>query len=604
MENQLAVIEPSHNSLVNVNRSALIEGKASGILSEYIRNPDSRSNGLFINTIAFTKQSDLAWDIGEIIGADRILNPSYGKSYLVARNKLSIEGKLTEVLTLLISNEGAKQYKQIKTSLFSDLNIDSVRNVEIVNVLCADELISSLSDYTGSQAQAGNDDEGRRFKEICHEIMIAQPSCSDIHFEVSNIPGETKIRIRVDGDLQIDKEYPYELLHQTVDVAYNVIGGDKTSGSTIQGNSLNWFKPQTGKFIYSFENSTIEMRVEFAPRATEKGGDLVCRITSGLKETTVRPLNDTGYHPIQLGMIKSLASMKQGNLLLSGVTGSGKSQSLYSIFDYLLDKFQGSRKFVTVENPIEMNLKGVSQVNLEDNSDSSDKKSNSLDGQFERVAQCFMRLDPDIMGTGEVRCYYSAKFAVEAARTGHLCLSTIHTASAHDVPGRLDGFGISRAVYQSASALSIIIAQSLLRTTCPHCSKTYDQLPDDSKVVFKTLQKLSTLQLVHHLPKIRFPNPGGCKHCKFSDDGRIGRTPVAEVLVPDKTIRSLWCKGDDIEAKAHWYRTGGFTKLEHSIYKMFQGLLDPEIIESEVDLLENSANIRKELGVELYDPML
>ncbi|KAB0482464.1 hypothetical protein F7Q91_03380 [Vibrio chagasii] len=604
MNTQVSVLDNSNTKLVPLNGSDLIETNQNGSLSAYINSPDERPFGIYINATAFTKKSDLTWDIGEIIGSEKILNPAYGKTYLVARNKLSIDGTISEVITLLISSEGAKQYQQIKTSLFSDLSIDSVKGVNLVNVLCVNELICSLSEYTGSKAYAGNDDEGRVFKEISSEIMKLYPSCSDIHFEVSDIPGETKVRIREDGDLKIFKEYPFDFLYETVDIAYNVIGGDKANGSTIQGNNLNWNKPQTGKFIYSFGQSTIEMRVEFAPRTTERGGDLVCRITSGLKETTVRPLADTGYHPRQLRMIKSLSSMKQGNVLLSGVTGSGKTQSLYSIFDYLLDKYAGTRKFVTAENPIEMNLKGVSQVNLEDNSDSSDKRSNTLDGQFDRIAQCFMRLDPDIMGTGEVRCHDSAKFSIEAARTGHLCLSTIHTASAHDVPGRLDGFSIPRAVYQSPSALSIVIAQSLLRTICIHCSKTADELPDDSQLVYKTLKKLSALELVEFLPKIRFPTTGGCEKCDYSPDGRKGRTPVAEVLVPDKTIRAYWCDGEDMKAKAHWYETGGFTKLEHALYKMFLGQLDPEIIESEVDLLENSAHLRKELGVALFNPML
>ncbi|MDF5468831.1 ATPase, T2SS/T4P/T4SS family, partial [Vibrio parahaemolyticus] len=174
---------------------------------------------------------------------------------------------------------------------------------------------------------------------------------------------------------------------------------------------------------------------------------------------------------------KKHSSKKQGNILFAGVTGSGKTQSMYSVIDYLQDLYKSTRKFVTAENPIEMNLEGVSQVNLEDNSSASDNEMNTLTKQFERISESFMRLDPDIMGTGEIRCYNSAKFAIESARTGHVCFSTIHAASSCDVPGRLDGFGVARSVYQSSNTLTVIIAQSLVRTVCPSCSRSYDELP-------------------------------------------------------------------------------------------------------------------------------
>ncbi|HCG6523298.1 Flp pilus assembly complex ATPase component TadA [Vibrio parahaemolyticus] len=581
----------------------ILSDSISGDLIKYFGSRSSSSSHFF-NDLTYDTREQLPWALGGIIDKDKVAHPAYGKKFLISDGHIQGVEEGYNYLTVLMTEDFSKSITQVRATIRDDLGYTDHTHTKVINLKCSEDLILLLADviFMGSEENQSKDDEGRSFKAITASVLESHPATSDIHFEVSNIPGNTLVRIRVDGDLIDFKEYTYDRLYETVDVAYNIIGGDEASGSSIQGNNLSWKEPQSGKFIYTYNDTQIEMRVEFAPRETEGGGDLVCRITSKGEKSSIRKLDKAGYHPVQTLLIKKHSSKKQGNILFAGVTGSGKTQSMYSVIDYLQDLYKSTRKFVTAENPIEMNLEGVSQVNLEDNSSASDNEMNTLTKQFERISESFMRLDPDIMGTGEIRCYNSAKFAIESARTGHVCFSTIHAASSCDVPGRLDGFGVARSVYQSSNTLTVIIAQSLVRTVCPSCSRSYDELPNNSPLVYSLIQSLSSLELLEYLPNIRFAKQGGCEECNYSVDGRVGRTPVAEVLAPDQTIRNLWAKNEDDLAKAHWLNTGGFTKLEHAIYKMCKGILDPEMIEREIDQLAVSRLVREELNVSLYHP--
>ena len=603
MEIQNSALVPVHSTnheLVTTGSSTLIHINNQHILARYLDSENS--SGFFINSYPYTKRSDLEWDIGRVLSKEKMTHPLYGKDYVVASSNLEFSDKKKQVHTILMISELKTQFTNIRTSLINDLNLQNIAELNLVKVQCTRELIHAFADHTLNMSLQAKQDEGTAFKSICKEIMELHPACSDIHFEISAIPGETRIRIRVDGELQTFGEYNYEYLFETVEVAYNVIGGDTDSGSSIEGNNLNWNEPRTAKFVYNEDNHTIEYRVEFLPRTTEKGGDLICRITAGLTGAKIRPIDETGYHPEQTKLIKRKSAEAQGNVMLAGVTGSGKSQTMYSIYDYLQDMSQGTRKFIVVENPVEMSLKGITQINLEDNTTAHNNESNSLEKKFKRVLEGNLRADPDVMGAGEIRCKNSATFSMEASKTGHLCISTIHASGVFEVPGRIDSWGIPRTVYLNSSSLSLVIAQSLVRTVCPYCSKKYHEMPPDSAQVYSLVEKLAELELLEYLKDIRFALKGGCEHCDHSVDGRKGRTPVAEVLAPDAKIRSLWVQSKDNEANAYWYMNGGFTKLEHAIYKMCQGELDPVIIEDAVGDLRTSKTKRDELSVPLYHP--
>lgn len=598
--NSLFPVQRSERSLVTTGNSDLVHISNQHILARYLN--DAKNATFFINDQPYTKRSDLQWNIGDVLPQHKMTNPLYGKKYVIASSKLTFNDQEKSVYTVLMTSDLRTHFPSIKTSLISDMGLTNRASLNLVKVQCTEELIHAFADHTTETESLAKDDEGRAFKEICKKIMTQYPSCSDIHFEVSCIPGASLIRIRVDGNLQVFAEYQYDFLYQTVDVAYNIIGGDRSAGSSIEGNNLNWNEPRTAKFVYIEDVNRVEFRVEFLPRTVEKGGDLCCRISAGLNGAKVRPIKDTGYHPAALKLIKKKSAMKQGNILLAGITGSGKSQSMYSIYDYLKDLYQGTRKFIVVENPVEMNLEGITQINLEDNTTAHDNERNSIETKFRRVLEANLRSDPDVMGAGEVRCKNSATFSMEASKTGHLCLSTIHAGGVFEVPGRIDSWGIPRSVYLNPSSLTLIIAQSLLRQVCPCCSKTYDELPSDSPEVYSLIESLADLELLEYLKDVRFATNGGCEHCNYSSDGRFGRTPVAEALAPDATIRKLWVQSKDNEAHAYWYNNGGFTKLEHAIYKMCRGELDPVIIESEIDELVESKRLRVELGVSLYHP--
>jgi len=271
--------------------------------------------------------------------------------------------------------------------------------------------------------------------------LIAQASdarASDIHIEPG--PRETKVKFRIDGVLQEREQLGRAQMLSAVSRVKIL----------AQLDIAERRRPQDGRFTFPVAGQPVDLRVSTIP--TEYGESVVIRL---LDQSTVSlDFEELGFSKESRNALQRLIAKPNGIVLVTGPTGSGKTTTLYTMLDQLAD---GKRKILTIEDPIEQRLGGVSQT-----------QANPVIGlTFAAALKSFLRHDPDVIMVGEIRDIETARMAVQAALTGHLVISTLHTNDATSSITRLIDMGIED--YLIASTLNGVIAQRLVRRLCPAC---------------------------------------------------------------------------------------------------------------------------------------
>lgn len=333
---------------------------------------------------------------------------------------------------------------------------------------------------------------------------------SDIHVE----PGERdlRIRFRIDG-----------VLHEVMSTPRSVSGAVVSRLKIMAELDIAERRvPQDGRVSLRVSGRPIDLRVATLPSIY--GEKVVIRILD--KDDAILELGELGFLPYSLGRFEQSYTKPYGTILVTGPTGSGKTTTLYSTLNILND---ASMNIITVEDPVEYRLPGVTQVQV-------NRKAGL---QFANVLKAILRSDPDIVLVGEVRDGETAKIAVEAALTGHLVLTTLHTNDASSSIGRLVDMGVEP--YLVASALDSILAQRLARRICDRCKAP----------------KQATGDLVRQMGfdpdegPVTIYDAVGCKYC--SDTGYRGRISLNEVLLVSEEIQRLSVErrpSDEIKAVA------------------------------------------------------
>lgn len=347
---------------------------------------------------------------------------------------------------------------------------------------------------------------------------------SDIHIE----PQETKmiIRFRVDGKLVKYMETGKELA-PSVTSRIKFISGMNIAEKRI---------PQDGRLHYNVQNQKIDMRVSSLPSVY--GEKIVIRITTALGLKLDKA--SIGFLPENLEKFDQLLTSNRGIILLSGATGSGKSTTLYAALQGLNNE---SVNIVTVENPVEMVIPGITQVDINDKAGLS----------FASVLRSILRQDPDVIMIGEIRDQETADIAARAAITGHLVLSTIHTYNAASSVVRLIDMGVEP--YMVSSSMLGVIAQKLVRRLCPDCKIPYTASEDELRVIGLPLTEKVTLY-----------KPGTCQNC--NNLGYKGRIAVHEVMPVTSAIKNAIHAGkttDEIDTIA---RGEGMLSLRDNLKKL------------------------------------
>lgn len=399
------------------------------------------------------------------------------------------------------------------------------------------ETIEQMMGDAPPQARPGTlvtrlDDPGAEasISRFLNQILLEayQSRATDIHIEPYE--DELKIRYRIDGVLH-KAAIPADIKHFKDAIVTRI----KVLADL---NIAERRTPHDGRFRVRAENIDLDLRVSFLP--THFGESLVLRI---LNTSTLYNFDELGLRPDEKKILAGLVQNPWGIVFLTGPTGSGKTTTLYSCLSRINTE---DYKIVTIEDPVEYQLKGVTQIQV----------NPAVGLTFAKGLRSILRHDPDIMMIGEVRDTETAEIAIQIALTGHLVFSTLHTNDAASGVARLMDMGVEP--YLITSTVECFIAQRLVRTICPHCklfSGRPFQFPGEKEYT-----------LVYE--------GAGCVLC--SQTGFLGRQAIYEFLLMDDRLRKLILERASVERIRKAATAGGMRSLQWSGWdKVRAGLTTP-----------------------------
>lgn len=363
-------------------------------------------------------------------------------------------------------------------------------------------------------------------------IDAIEKSASDIHLEQT--PDALRVRFRIDGVL-IDQKPFSSQLSSSIIARLKILAHLNIAERRI---------PQDGKFQVNQNNHLIDIRVSTFPAL--HGEKMVVRILDRLSHAIT--LDSIGFEPDILATFKRLLQRQNGFFLVTGPTGSGKTTTLYASLLFLNSP---EKNIVTLEDPVEYSFEGITQAQV----------NTPVGFTFEKGMRSLVRQDPDIIMVGEIRDKITARIAVEAALTGHLVLSSLHTAHAVGAIMRLIDMSIEP--FLIAAALSGVLAQRLVRKLC-ECKEQREATEYEKNMLQS--YGVDTQQLYY---------PKGCDAC--DGIGYKGRTAIFEFLEISSELRALMIKhGSYDEMKKQAARNGMKTLMQDGARKVAQGAISFE----------------------------
>ncbi len=354
---------------------------------------------------------------------------------------------------------------------------------------------------------------------------------TDIHFET--LREGLRVRYRIDGLL-------HEVALHTRKLAAPVISRIKLmAGLNIAEHRL----PQDGRIRFRVGGEDFDIRVSTIP--TVNGEGVVLRLL--VRQKGLLSLERLGLEPDHYKLFRGLIEQPNGIILVTGPTGSGKTTTLYAALSILN---QPDRKIITIEDPVEYQLQGISQIQVKP----------EIGLTFAQALRSILRHDPDIILVGEIRDLETAEIAVQAALTGHLVFSTLHTRDALGAAVRLADMGVEP--YLIAASTVGFVAQRLVRVLCPHCAVEAEP-PEEF------------LQALEELPsrpaQILYRQAVGCKHC--AGTGFLGRRAIYEIYPVDGNLRRLILRNASEEELRAWAKEKGYLSMfQDGLRKVAQGV--------------------------------
>lgn len=393
------------------------------------------------------------------------------------------------------------------------------------------------------------------------ELIVAGAlkfDASDIHIE----PEEEKVRLRyrLNGVLDDVAFFDFNSL-KNITSRLKLLSGLKLS--TVANS-------QDGRFSIDLGEVEVEVRVSVVPG--NYGESFVMRLLD--PRHTVSNLDNIAFPAILREKMEYALSRPNGVILTTGPTGSGKTTTLYA---FLHKVYTPEVKIITIEDPVEYHLEGIIQTQVEE-----EKGYTFLSG-----LRAAMRQDPDIIMVGEIRDEDTAKVAVNAALTGHLVFSTLHTNNAAGTIPRLAELGVSSKTL--ASALSIALAQRLVRTLCPHCKQEYTSNEKESRAITNILGEMKIggkeSSMLGHVPAPTYQlfKAAGCDQC--GQTGYAGRVGIFEALIMDANLEKVLITNPTEREVREATKNQGIPSLrEDAIIKVLEGITSFEEIARAVDL--------------------
>jgi type IV pilus assembly protein PilB len=441
-------------------------------------------------------------------------------------------------------------YKDLSYSFETKSGALNIANEEIQKFIAS---VKSLPDLKKLLEETVTQKQKYKISHLL-ELMIAGAlalGASDVHIEPEE--KQVRIRYRLDG-----------VLVDVMDVANEVYHLLLSRLKLLAGMKLNLYGAQDGRFSIIMSDTEIEIRASVLPSTYAEA--VVLRVLN--PNSISVGLEDMGIHPKLLAILNHEIDKPEGMILTTGPTGSGKTTALYA---FLRKVYTPALKVITIENPIEYHLKGIVQTQT-----SAKDNYTFLEG-----LRAALRQDPDVIMVGEIRDGETAEIAVNAALTGHLVFSTLHTNNAAGTFPRLINLGINPKVL--TSALSVSMAQRLMRRLCPDCKKEVAIEGRTKTLIDKTLATVK--DLAEYLPAIptKIYEPTGCDKCNHTGfKGRVGiyeailRSPEIEQAVKrNPSERDIWKAAENQKI---------LNMKQDGVIKILQGITSMEELERVVNI--------------------
>ena len=432
-------------------------------------------------------------------------------------------------------------------------NLHLMTGLEICPLVAPDmELTAAIENFANMNSSLDNydDDDTSDDQNLSEEFSIddkpavllvnqiinnaIKTGASDIHVEA--LEKHMRVRFRIDGVLQEVMQNQIKLFPSVVS-RVKVLGGMDIAEKRI---------PQDGRATVRFEDRTLDIRIATMP--TVYGEKIVMRLLE--RSQGVVKLQDLHFSKRQFPRFEKAIHMPYGFLLVTGPTGSGKSTTLYATLDEISSD---DKNTITLEDPVERRMAGINQVQM----------NNRAGMTFAAALRSVLRSDPDIVMVGEIRDGETAKIAVEAALTGHMVLSTLHTNDAPGAVTRLNEMGVEP--FLVTSSLVGVLAQRLVRRLCPKCKEAYQISKEELLKIFPDLP-------VDEYPEDEFTlyRPKGCITC--NNTGYKGREAVFEFLtVTDEMKELILDRANAAQIKELAVKQGMHTLKDEGIYKVMHG---------------------------------
>jgi len=396
------------------------------------------------------------------------------------------------------------------------LELKASSEFESMQSSASEELIeaeSELLEFIQNSQNLLNSEESAPIIKLVNSLFYQaiKKGASDIHIEVHEKRGE--VRFRIDGALKKHLDLDKSVVNLVIN-RIKVISNLDISEKRV---------PQDGRTQVSISGKTLDIRVSILP--TYYGERVVMRIL--MQSESIPTLEDLGFAKDLTEQFFKLLNHSHGMILVTGPTGSGKSTTLHSFLQHIASP---TKNIITVEDPVEYNADHVSQIQVNE----------KVGLTFASGLRSILRQDPDVVMVGEIRDQETAKIALQAALTGHLLLSTLHTNDSTSAITRLMDMGI--VDYLISSTLIGVLAQRLARKLCPHC-KAPTMLSDE---------------VIHDLdldPRRVYYKAVGCKQCDFT--GYMGRQAVGELFIMNDDVKDMMKQGfNDHEIREAMKKSG------------------------------------------------
>lgn len=546
-----AVLYPGSICSRLVDAGIITEAQAQEALE--IQKTSKALIGSILTQLGYCTEDDIA----------RIMAQKSGYRY-VSINEIGVNVAAANLITpeMALRNNVLPLYQEDKTlyvamknpnDIITIDNLHLMTGLEICPLVVADmELAAAIENFANMNSSVENydDDDQTEAVEETEELTLddkpavqlvnqiinnaIKSGASDVHIEA--LEKNLRVRFRIDGVLQEVMQNPIKIFPSVVS-RVKVLGGMDIAEKRV---------PQDGRATVRYEDKTLDVRIATMP--TVYGEKIVMRLLERNKGNV--SIKDINFSKRQFPRFDKAIHMPYGFVLVTGPTGSGKSTTLYAT---LAEISTLEKNVITLEDPVERRMAGINQVQM----------NNRAGMTFAAALRSVLRSDPDIVMVGEIRDGETAKIAVEAALTGHMVLSTLHTNDAAGAVTRLEEMGVEP--FLTASSLVGVLAQRLVRKLCPKCKEEY------------TLTREEMLKILPDFPVEEYPQevykvykPKGCLTC--NNTGYKGREAVFEFLTVTEEMKKLILdRANGAQIKKLAMEQGMFTLKNEGIYKVMEG---------------------------------